>query len=220
VLTIDALHGRGIIGHGAVARPRADRLRLKSGLTMRIIGLDEKDDWDALITNGFPPRDENPAGPSVEGMLESEDELVYHRRLLLPVQKSMEQAGFYAYFTVNQEARVTVASDDETGRFDIWIVADEFVVTLWASNPGLYMDEENAWRRRSMERLARLAIPRIAQGMLDAHQEAMWDDDDHGVAARLTYYVPLSYADSIGDFVRHRIPELAEVITLVERQLT
>ena len=94
------------------------------------------------------------------------------------------------------------------------------MVTLWGSNPGLYMDEENSWRRRSMERLARLAIPRIAQGMLEEHQEAMWDDDDHGVAVRLTYYVPLSYGDSIGEFVRHRVPDLAEVITLVERQLT
>lgn len=187
---------------------------------MRIIGLDEKDDWDDLITQGFPPRDENPTGESVEGMLASEDELAFARRMLAPVQKSMEDAGFYAYSTINQEGRLAVASDDETGRFDIWVDSDEFVVTLWASNPGIYMDEENQWRRRSMERLARLAIPRIAKGMLEEHQEAMWDEDDHGVAVRLTYYVPLSYADSIGSFVRHRIPELAEVITLVERQLT
>jgi len=186
---------------------------------MRIIGLDEEDDWDEVPHGVFPPRDPDPAGESVEGLLLIEDDLDRIRRILAPVQKSMERAGFYAYTSVNQESRISIASDDETGRFDIWLEDDELVVTLWASNPGLYMDEENAWRRRSMERLARLAIPRIAKGMLEEHQEAMWDDEDHGVAVRLTYYVPVSYADSVGAFVRHRIPELAEVMTYVERQL-
>ncbi|MCC6704630.1 MAG: hypothetical protein IT334_07115 [Thermomicrobiales bacterium] len=186
---------------------------------MRIIGIDEKDDWDARITEGFPPRDQNPDGPGIEGTLGAEELLERDRLLLAPAQKAMERAGFYAYSTINQEGRLAVASDDETGRFDIWVDDNEFVVTLWASNPGLYMDEENAWRRRSMERLARLAIPRVAKGMLEEHQEAMWDDDDHGVAVRLTYYVPLSHVDHIGELVRHRIPELAELITYVERQL-
>ena len=187
---------------------------------MRIIGIDEKDDWDAEIADGYPARDANPSGPSVEGNLAAEDDLERSRHVLAPVQKSMERAGFYAYTSINQEGRLAVASDDETGRFDIWVDDNEYVITLWASNPGLYMDEENAWRRRSMERLARLAIPRVAKGMLEEHQEAMWDEDDHGVAVRLTYYLPLSYADSAGEFVRHRIPELVEVITYVERQLT
>ncbi len=187
---------------------------------MRIIGIDEKDDWDAEISNGFPARDPDPVGPSVEGTFGGDDEMEHARRALAPVQKSMERAGFYAYTSINSDAKLAVASDDETGRFDIWLGDDEYVITLWASNPGLYMEEENAWRRRSMERLARLAIPRITQGMLEPHQEAMWDDDDHGVAVRLTYYLPLSWADSVGEFVRHRIPELAEVIIYVERQLT
>jgi hypothetical protein len=186
---------------------------------MRIIGIDEEDDWDDVIAQGFPERDPDPEGPSVEGSIGPDDDVERVRSLLAPVLRSMQRSGFYAYNTINQESRLTIASDDEAGRFDILVEDNEYIVSLWASNPGLYMDEENAWRRRSMERLARLAIPRIAKGMLEEHQEAMWDEDDHGVAVRLTYYVPLSYADSIGEFVRHRIPELAEAITYVERQL-
>ena len=41
---------------------------------MRIIGIDEKDDWDAEIADGYPARDANPSGPSVEGNLAAEDD--------------------------------------------------------------------------------------------------------------------------------------------------
>lgn len=115
---------------------------------------------------------------------------------------------------------MAIASDDEEGRFDIWVEGDDFVITLWSSDPGMYMDEENEWRRRAMERLARLTIPRVSQGMLASHQQAMWDDDDHGVAVRLTYRLPVERASEVGPFVRERIPELNELLGFVERQLS
>jgi hypothetical protein len=192
------------------------------GPAMRIIGVDD-DPWDdeyereAGDEAGFAP-----AGESVEALVPNErpDEVLRARYLLAPVQKSMEQAGFYAYSTFDQEQRLTIASDDEDGRFDIWVDGDDYVITLWSSDPGLYMDEENEWRRRAMERLARIAIPRVSQGMLASHQQAMWDDEDHGVAVRLTFRLPTERAADVGPFVRERIPELNELLGFVERQLS
>lgn len=162
-----------------------------------------------------------PLGESVEGVLEIEsaDEIVRIRALLVPVRQSMEQAGFYAYNTFDQQQRLSVASDDELGRFDVWVDGDDFVVTLWASSPGLYVEEDNQWKRRAMERLARMSIPRVAQGMLASHQEAMWDEDDRGVAVRLTYRLSIDQADDIGLFIRQHIPELDELLEFVERQI-
>jgi len=187
---------------------------------MRIIGIDD-DPWDDASSDDEEETFE-PAGESVEATvgIEQTDELLRARYLLAPVQKSMEQAGFYAYSTLDQEQRLAIASDDEEGRFDIWIDGDDFVITLWSSDPGLYMDEENEWRRRAMERLARITIPRVSQGMLASHQQAMWDDDDHGVAVRLTYRLPIERAADVGPFVRERIPELNELLGFVERQLS
>ena len=74
--------------------------------------------------------------------------------------------------------------------------------------------------RRAMERLARITIPRVAQGMLASHQQAMWDEEDRGVAVRLTYRLPIDRAADIGPFVRERIPELNELLGFVEHQLS
>jgi hypothetical protein len=187
----------------------------RNGRTMRIIGID--DEW-----NIYEPDEFAPTGDSVEGVLGTEptDELLRARYLLAPAQRSMEQSGFYAYSTFDQEQRLTVASDDEAGRFDIRIDGDDYVITLWSSDPGLYMDEENEWRRRAMERLARITIPRVSDGILASHQQAMWDEEDHGVAVRLTYRLPVEEAVNVGPFVRDRIPELNEILELVERQLS
>jgi hypothetical protein len=187
---------------------------------MRIIGID--DQWDSEEPDDSQPDEFAPIGDSVEGVLGTEptDELLRSRYLLAPAQRSMEQSGFYTYSTFDQEQRLTVASDDEAGRFDIWIDGDDYVITLWSSDPGLYMDEENEWRRRAMERLARITIPRVSEGMLASHQQAMWDEEDHGVAVRLTYRLPVEEAVNVGPFVRDRIPELNELLGFVERQLT
>jgi hypothetical protein len=99
------------------------------------------------------------------------------------------------------------------------VEGDDFVITLWASSPGLYVEEENQWKRRAMERLARMTLPRVSQGMLASHQEAMWDEEEHGVAVRLTYRLPVDEARNVGLFVRQHIPELDELLEFVERQI-
>jgi hypothetical protein len=96
---------------------------------------------------------------------------------------------------------------------------DGFEVELWATSPGLYAEVENEWRRRAMERLARMTIPRIAQGMLEPYQSAEWDEVDHGVGVRITFEIPFTRAGDIGSIVKTRLPELEELLTFVESQI-
>ena len=147
------------------------------------------------------------------------DDIGRARRALEPVRDSLAAAGFYAYGTLDETNRWTVAADDEAGRIDVRIGPDGFEVELWASSPGLYAEEENEWRRRALERLARMTIPGIARGHLAPHQTAAWDETDRGVAVRLRYELPFTRAADVGAFVRARLPELEEVLTFVERQV-
>jgi hypothetical protein len=148
------------------------------------------------------------------------DEIAMARRGLAPVQASLEAAGFYAYGTLDDQHRWTIASDDEAGRIDVRIGSDGFLIELWASSPGLYMDEENPFRRRALERLARMTLPRITEGRLEPNQSAEWDEVDHGVAVRIRFEVPFARARDIGRLVRERLPELDELLTFVETQVT
>lgn len=147
------------------------------------------------------------------------DQIVVARRALEPVRQSLSDAGFYAYGTFDDQHRWTIAVDDEAGRVDVRVGPDGFVVELWASSPGLFADEENEWRRRALERLARMTIPNISQGQLEPHQSAAWDEVDHGVAVRLHYELPFTRAETIGTFVRARLPELDDLLTLVESRV-
>jgi hypothetical protein len=147
------------------------------------------------------------------------DEIAVARKALAPIQKALSDAGFYAYGTFDDQHRWTIAVDDEAGRIDVRIGSDGFIVELWASSPGLFADEENEWRRRAQERLARMVIPNIAQGQLQPHQSASWDAVDHGVAVRLSYELPFTQAETIGSFVQSHLPELDELLTFVESRV-
>src|SRR5262245_32826970 len=148
------------------------------------------------------------------------DEIVVARRALEPIQRSLTDAGFYAYGTFDDQHRWTIAVDDEMGRVDVRVGPDGFVVELWASSPGLFADEENEWRRRALERLARMTIPNISRGQLEPHQVATWDEVDHGVAVRLHYELPFTQAETVCAFVRAHLAELDDVLTLVESRVT
>ncbi len=135
------------------------------------------------------------------------------------VRKVLRQAGFYAYGRLDDQNRWSIALDDEAGRADIRIGDDGFEVTLWASSPGLYADEENEWRRRSRNRLARVMIPNIARGRLEPHQRAEWDEVDEGVAVTEVWQLPFTRETDLGEFVRTHLPALEEVVATIERQL-
>jgi len=147
------------------------------------------------------------------------DEVLHARRALEPVRRALSDAGFYAYGTFDDQHRWMIAVDDEAGRIDVRLGPNGFLVEIWTSSPGLFADEENDWRRRARERLARMTIPAIARGQLEPHQSAWWDEVDHGVAVRLTYEIPFSRADEIGDFVRSKLPELEDLLSFVEGQV-
>lgn len=141
------------------------------------------------------------------------------RATLETARRALEAEGFYAYGTIDDQNRWTVAVDDEAGRVDVRVGDDGLEVAFWASSPGLYADEENEWRRRARERLARITLANIARGFLDAHQTASWDEVDQGVAVTTTYELPFNRAGEVGRFVRERLPELDQLLTEIERQL-
>lgn len=149
-----------------------------------------------------------------------EGDIARARAALAPVRASLSDAGFYAYEMVDEQQRWTVAADAAEGRVDVRVGADGLSVVLWASSPGLYADEENAFRRRAQERLARMTLPGIVSGFLEPHQDAMWDETDAGVAVTLTYELPFSRAADSGAFVREQFDELDELLTFVETRVS
>jgi hypothetical protein len=142
------------------------------------------------------------------------------RQALAPVQESLEAAGFYAYGMLDDRNRWTIAADDELGRVDVRLGADGFELELWASSPGLYADEDHDFRRRALERLARIRLPNIARGALAPYQSAVWDDIDRGVAVTIRLELPFSQREAIGRIARERLPELDELLGQIESQLS
>jgi hypothetical protein len=151
--------------------------------------------------------------------LDPRDVIARDRLALEPALQSLKDAGFYAYGTLDDQSRWTIAVDDEIGRVDVRVGDDGFHIVLWMSSPGLYADEDNIWRRQSRNRLARISIPRIARGFLEAHQSAMWDEVDEGVAVSEHYELPFNRAGDVGNFVREQLPQLESVLALIEREL-
>jgi hypothetical protein len=176
---------------------------------------DEADEAATMIERLYGPLDlKSPVADT-----DRPDEIVLARRALEPAKRSLEAAGFYAYGTFDDQHRWTIAVDDEAGRVDVRVGSDGLIVELWASSPGLYADEENEWRRRALERLARMTVPNISNGQLEPHQSAEWDEIDHGVAVRLHYELPFTQVDAIGQFVRARLPELEALLSFVESRV-
>lgn len=153
-------------------------------------------------------------------VVDSVGELAAAKLALAPVRAAMTAAGFYAYATLDEQNRWTIAADSEHGHVDVRVGTDGFTVELWDSSPGLFADEENEFRQRVLERVARMTLPRIAQGLLEMHQSATWDDVEHGVVVRIAYDLPFGRAEEIGDFARDRLPELEDLLTYVEQQVT
>lgn len=149
-----------------------------------------------------------------------EGELARARAALEPVKASLAAAGFYAYGMIDEQHRWTVAADSEEGRVDVRVGADGLNVSLWTSSPGLYADEENDFRRRALERLARMTLPNIVRGFLAPHQSAVWDETDQGIAVTISYDLPFVRAGDVGELVRDKLVELEELLTFVESRVS
>lgn len=159
------------------------------------------------------------SGGSAERNGSRRDGIAAARRALEPVQASLSEAGFYAYGMLDDQHRWAIAADDEAGRVDVRVGADGFEVELWASSPGLFVEEENEFRRRARERLARMTIPNVARGFLQPHQSASWDETEQGLAVRLRYELPFTRSGDVGAFVREKLPELETLLGFVETQV-
>jgi hypothetical protein len=147
------------------------------------------------------------------------DVIARARETLAPVREALEQVGLYAYATVDAENRWVISADDEAGHVDVRLGADGFEIDLWATSPGFFADEENDFRRRARERLARMTIPAVAQGFLARHQAAWWDHEERGPAVRLRFELPFTRAADAGTVVRDRFPELEELLGFIETQI-
>lgn len=166
----------------------------------------------------MPERDKPP--DSAANGLSSEAVIARAREALVPVRDALERAGFYAYGTIDDENRWVISADDEAGHVDVRVGADGYQLDLWATSPGLFSEEENDFRRRAMERLARMTIPAVQQGFLAPHQSAWWDDLEGGPAARLRYEIPFTAANQTGAFAREHLPELEQLLNFIATQVS
>jgi hypothetical protein len=157
-----------------------------------------------------------------EGTEGRRDEIVQRlsdREALQPVLQELSAAGLYAYITVDDMSRWTVASDTEFGRIDVRVGADGFELDVWDTSPGLFWEEEEDHRREAFERLARVSLPAIARGMLDAGQQAWWDDADHGVGVRVQCELPFARREQIASIAERQLEILNDTIAVLERRL-
>ncbi len=162
---------------------------------------------------------ERPIDLTIASLDEDIDVVERDKLALDPVRVSLLEAGFYAYTTYDDQQRWSVAVDDEAGRVDVRVGMDGYDVDLWGSSPGMFADEDNEWKRRTYARLVRIVLPNIARGHLSEHQYAMWDEVEQGIAVRISYELPFQRAPEIGRFVRERLPELEDLLSLVESQI-
>jgi hypothetical protein len=148
------------------------------------------------------------------------DVIARAREALAPVRDALEQAGFYAYGTIDEENRWVISADDEAGHVDVRLGPDGYELELWATVPGLFSEEENDFRRRAMERLARMTIPAVRQGFLAPHQFAWWDESEGGPGARIRYELPFTAADQAGTFAREHLPVLEKLLDFIVTQVS
>ena len=148
------------------------------------------------------------------------EDIPAHRRALDPVRDALAAAGFYAYGTLDDRGRWTIAADDEAGHVDVRVGLDGFEIELWGTSPGLYAEEENQFRRRALERLVRMTLPAVNRGLLAPHQRALWDETEGGVQVRISWELPFNRTGDIGTFARGKLDELQETLAFVESQVT
>lgn len=141
------------------------------------------------------------------------------RDLLNRVAVVMNDAGFYAYVHIDDQNRWSVSVDTEDGHADVRLGGGLFVVEVWDTSPGLFWDEEDQRRFHAKERRSRIVMPALARGLADPDQEVWWDEQDHGVGARVRDQVPFDEITEIPRRVTLQFDRLNELMAEVERRL-
>jgi hypothetical protein len=142
-----------------------------------------------------------------------------HRAALSPIVRTFREHGVYAYGTVDDENRWCVAVDLETGHIDVRIGLDGFELDVWATSPGMFLEEENDRRRKAMERLVRVSIPGIQRGYLDENHLLTWDDFEQGIALRKSVALPFSVDSKLPEIAMQQLDALNDTLELLEGRL-
>jgi hypothetical protein len=148
------------------------------------------------------------------------------RAALEPVVSILRQAGFWAYPLYGDEGWL-VACDTESGRIDVRIGTDGYLVEVWDVSPGLYFDEEDERKRVVKERLARLTLSRLVETIRHAPvtdterllREAWWDEAAHGVGLRIGLEIPFNASASLPELVTDLLERLNELLERLEERL-
>jgi hypothetical protein len=141
------------------------------------------------------------------------------RDRLSAAEAVLSSSGEYAYLGLDDQNRWTVSSDTEGGHIDVRLSGPGYLIEVWDTSPGLFWDEEDERRFAARERLARARVPAIARGLVDPDQEVWWDDDDHGVGARVRRYIGHDQIQRLPSIAARMIDELTELLTQMERRL-
>jgi hypothetical protein len=142
-----------------------------------------------------------------------------HRIALEPVVGIFQDAGIYAYRTLDAENNWCVAVDIEEGHIDVRIGDDGYELDVWATSPGLFIEEENQRRRHALERLARISLPGIRRGFLEENQTIEWSDHEHGLALRSRFILPFSRDRQLPAVALEQLTDLNRTLTFIERRI-
>lgn len=142
-----------------------------------------------------------------------------HRVALNPIVSRFREHGIYAYGTIDDENRWCVAADLDLGHIDIRIGLDGFELDVWATSPGMFLEEENERRRKAMERLVRVSIPGIQRGYLDEHHMLSWDDFEQGIALRKSIALPFAIDNQLPEIAMTQLDELNDTLEFLEGRL-
>ena len=143
-----------------------------------------------------------------------------HRYALEPITHIFKDAGFYAYRTLDEENRWSVAVDIEEGHIDVRIGDDGYELDVWASSPGLFVDEENERRRHALERLARITLPGIRRGFLEQNESIEWNDEVRGLSLRARFILPFSRDQHLPQIALDQLGELNRTLAELERKIS
>ncbi|MEX2426460.1 MAG: hypothetical protein WD401_06820 [Thermomicrobiaceae bacterium] len=141
------------------------------------------------------------------------------RLMLERVVDTLSNAGYYAYPHIDDQNRWTVSADTDEGHVDVRLGGGIYILEAWDTSPGLFWEEENERRFHALERRARIVMPAIARGLVDENQDIWWDEQEHGVGARVSMRVPYEHIIEIPAHSRVLLESLNELLSEVERRL-
>jgi hypothetical protein len=141
------------------------------------------------------------------------------RLMLERLVASLTDAGFYAYPHIDDQNRWSVSIDTDEGHVDVRIGGGAYVLDAWDTSPGLFWEEENERRFHALERRARIVLPAIARGLVAEGEEIWWDEQEHGVGARVTASVPFEEIKRIPQHAMHLLGVLNDLLGEAERRL-